>query len=234
MKKLLKFVLSIFCIVALVCVGFVGYRGFKEYEQRIQMAPIEQMIAQIEADPYFTPYEDIPHELIRATVSIEDHRFFDHRGVDYIGLTRAIVSQIFPGYLRSGGSTITQQLAKNMYEMWEPTLDRKASEFFFAKALERKYSKQDIITYYLNVINYGDGYIGIRQASRGYFYCEPEDLSIPQATLLAEIPQSPMNYQLSDHFDQAKEKQRVVLEKMVECDYLHEEDVDVIWNQPVY
>lgn len=234
MKKLVKYFIRILVIVVLFCVGFVGIKGFIEYKKLSFGLPISEAIAQVESSMDYTPYDEIPHDLIRATVAIEDRRFYDHGGVDYIGLTRAIVSQVFPYALQqSGGSTITQQLAKNLYGMWDSTVERKASEFFFAKKIENSYTKQQIITYYLNIINYGNGYIGIRQAANGYFDVEPEDLTIAQCTLLAGIPQSPSNYQLNDHFQQAKEKQYVVLKKMVECHYIHENDVDTIYNMPV-
>ena len=171
--------------------------------------------------------------MIRATIAIEDRRFYDHGGFDYIGLVRAAISQFDEDLLTSGGSTITQQLAKNLYGMFESSWDRKSTEFFVARYLEKHYSKNEIITLYVNVINYGNNYTGIYEASMGYLDTLPEDLTVAQASLLAGIPQSPSHYELVNHFSQAKQKQYAVLKAMAECGYISESDIATYYNASV-
>ena len=119
-----------------------------------------------------------------------------------------------------GGSTITQQLAKNLYFDYQPSYLRKVSEIFVAYDLEKKLRKKEILELYVNVINYGDNHIGIYEAAHGYFHKEPSELTIDEATLLAGLPQSPSNYQLSNHYKEARLRQKQVLEAMVDTDVL--------------
>lgn len=229
LKRLFVFLLAIL----ITLVAYLGIRGFIGYDELVSQQSVESVVNEVMSSPDFVPYEDLPSDLVRATVAIEDKRFFDHSGVDIIGLTRAVLSQMIPGAMSSGGSTITQQVAKNLYGMFDSSLDRKLVEFWLAKDLEKHYSKSDILTIYVNIINYGDNHMGINQASYGYFGVAPEDLTIAQCSLLAGLPQSPSNFQLSTGFQAAKTRQRDVLEAMVDSGYLGENQVDVIWNMAV-
>ena len=173
-------------------IAFVGIffgKGYWGYLELTSSKSVDQAVSEVTSSPYFVGYDDISPELIRATVAIEDRRFYDHSGVDYIGLVRAAVSQFDNDLLKSGGSTITQQLAKNLYGMFDGSWDRKSTEFFIARYLEKHYSKNEILALYVNVINYGNNYTGIYEASMGYFDTDPENLTIAQASLLAGIPQ---------------------------------------------
>ena len=223
-KKIIKWV----CIL---CFGFVCVifgRGYLFYTKLIENESIEEKVSEIENSNTFVPYEYLPKTLVNATVSIEDHRFFEHKGIDYIGLARAFTSWFVPGMVESGGSTITQQVAKNMYTMFDSSLDRKAVEFFVANALEQKYSKEEIFSIYVNIINYGDNHMGISEAASGYFQKSVWELNENECTLLAGIPQSPANYQLSTHYEEAKQRQLLVLQSMVENKYLMDEEVNQI------
>ena len=218
----------------IACLGFVCIlfgRGYLSYHKLMQEQNVQERVAEIQSDPQDVPYAYLPDSLVKATVSIEDHRFFEHGGIDYIGLSRALVSWFIPDMIDSGGSTITQQLAKNMYSMFESSLDRKTVEFFIAKDLERQYSKEDIFELYVNVINYGDDNIGIYEASHGYFQKRVSDLNVFETTLLAGIPQSPANYQLSNHYEEALHRQKLVINRMVENEYLTPEEAQAILNQ---
>ncbi|WP_304648640.1 biosynthetic peptidoglycan transglycosylase, partial [uncultured Dubosiella sp.] len=138
MKKLFRSIF-VFLLVALVAiVAIVGTAGYRRYKDLTAQTPVQAMVAQIEASPDFVPYEQLPATLINATVSVEDRRFFEHGGVDYIGIVRALLSQVFPDvFVQSGGSTITQQTVKNMYGMFTSSVTRKVAEIFLAKDLER-------------------------------------------------------------------------------------------------
>lgn len=221
-------------IILLGLGGFLGVKGYAEYKDLTSQTSVETVVEQIQSSPTFVPYESLPSNLIRATISIEDRRFYEHGGIDYIGLARGTLSQVIPQLAQSGGSTITQQVAKNLYGMFEQTLERKIVEMFIAKELESKYTKNEILALYVNIINYGDNHFGIYEASTGYFGVEPEYLTLAQASLLAGLPQSPSNYQLSDHFQQAKVRQHQVLEAMAECSYINESDIEAIYTQDVY
>lgn len=233
MKKLVKF---IFKLLLILIIGFVGVffgKGYWNYLQLTETKSVDEVVNEVRASPYYVDYDDISPNLIRATIAIEDRRFYDHGGFDYIGLVRAAVSQFDEDLLTSGGSTITQQLAKNLYGMFESSWDRKSTEFFVARYLEKHYSKNDIVTLYVNVINYGNNYTGIYEASMGYLDTLPADLTVAQASLLAGIPQSPNNYELVNHFTQAKQKQYAVLKAMAECGYISESDIDTYYNASV-
>lgn len=222
--KLLKKLLLLGCVTALVFVGVIGFLGYHKYKEAVESISITDKVKEIQASPDYVPYEDISQDVLRATVAIEDHRFYSHHGLDYISIARATLTNLFQKDIVGGGSTITQQLAKNMYFGYDTSFVRKVSELFVVHDLESMYSKEEILTLYVNIINYGDQHIGIKQASEGYFGLSPKELSFDQATLLVGIPQSPSNYQLSNHYEQAVQRQYYVHKAMLEqgmIDELH-------------
>lgn len=228
-KKIFKLLLF-FVILATIALAAVGIHGYHQYQQYEKQAPLTQLVAQAKASPNFVDYDNLPKTLIRATIAIEDHRFFSHSGIDLIGLLRAILSQVSDNFLRSGGSTISQQLVKNLYQQFNGGLNWKSAEFFFANALEKQENKQTIFALYVSQINYGNGYIGIKAASYGYFGVSPDQLSDAQCTILAGIPQQPVRYALTspENIQAAKEKQALVLDAMVNYGYLKQEEADQI------
>lgn len=213
--KLIKKILLLLVVVLLLIIGTFAGLGYKEYHDATSETSLEAKVKEIQSQKHYVTYDEISPYLLDATVAIEDHRFYDHGGVDYISLVRALVSNVEAKGIVGGGSTITQQLAKNMYFGYEPSMIRKVAEVFVAKELERKYSKKEILELYVNIINYGDGHMGIYEASFGYFNCEPSKLSLAQSSLIAGIPQSPSNLQLSNNYKRAKTRQKAVLEAMV-------------------
>lgn len=196
---------------------FVGV-GYLNYRQAIDTESIEHKVSSIEQKTAYVETKDISPYLLQATVAIEDHRFYEHHGVDYISLGRAFINNIFAKGIVGGGSTITQQLAKNLYFDYQPSYIRKMSEVFMAYQLDKELSKEKVLELYVNVINYGDNHFGIYEASMGYFQKEPKDLTLDEASLLAGLPQSPSNYQLSNHEESARIRQKQVLAAMVEED----------------
>lgn len=233
MKKFVKFIFKLLLILIIAFVGIFFGKGYWGYLELTQSQSVDDVVSEVTSRSTFVGYDDLSPELVRATVAIEDRRFYDHGGVDYIGLMRALVSQFDDDLLKSGGSTITQQLAKNLYGMFDGTWDRKSTELFVARYLEKHYSKNEIIALYVNVINYGNNYTGIYEASMGYLDTLPEDLTVAQASLLAGIPQSPSHYELVNHFSQAKQKQYAVLKAMAECGYILESDIATYYNASV-
>lgn len=167
-----------------------------------------------EAD--YVEYEDIPAEFVSAMVSIEDKRFYKHDGIDYLALMRSAKAIIESGSLSQGGSTITMQLARNIYLDNEKSLERKIKEMFIAAELEKMYSKNKIMEYYLNNIYFANGYYGIQAASKGYFSCELNELSLSQIAFLCAIPNSPSYYDPVVNFDNTIARRDRILANMYE------------------
>ena len=192
---------------------------------------IQEKVKEIKSRDSYVSYDEINENLLKATVAIEDRRFYEHHGVEYRSMARALYQNVVARDIRGGGSTITQQLAKNMYYTYQPSYLRKVSEIFTAYDLEKELSKKEILELYVNVINYGDNHIGIREASEGYFHKKPKDLTLDEATLLAGLPQSPANYQLSNHEDVARRRQIQVLNAMVRESMINEDEKMAVIKQ---
>lgn len=223
--KLLKKLLLLGCVIVLIFVSSIGFLGYRQYKEAVESISITDKVKKIQASPDYVSYENISQDVLEATVAIEDHRFYSHHGIDYIAIARATLTNLFQKDIVGGGSTITQQLAKNMYFDYDTSFVHKVSELFVVHDLESMYSKEEILTLYVNIINYGDQHIGIKQASEGYFGVSPKELTFDQATLLVGIPQSPSNYQLSDHYEQAVKRQYYVQKAMEEQGMIDELDI---------
>lgn len=223
--KLRRKLLCVILICGLLVTGFISLCGYCQYREAIKKSPLITSVEAIRAQENYVCYEEISPYLLQATIAIEDHRFYQHGGFDVLATGRAFFGTVF-GFGRSGGSTITQQLAKNLYFDYEPSLVRKVSELFVSHDLESNYTKEEILTLYVNIINYGDNHIGIQEAAQGYFHMKPKDLSLAQAALLAGLPQSPANYQLSNHYEQAKKRQKQVLQTMVKRKMITEQEME--------
>ena len=164
--------------------------------------------------------EQIPKALQQAFVAIEDNRFYEHKGVDPHGLARAIYTNIMQNEVAEGGSTITQQLAKNAYLTQERTIKRKVQEVFLAIQLEKQYTKQEILELYLNQIYFGRGAYGVQAAAKTYFNKNVSELNLEECALLAGIPKSPNYYSPFNDIQAAKERRNLVLEQMAKYKYI--------------
>ncbi len=162
----------------------------------------------------------VPKNLQNAFVAVEDNRFYDHMGIDFRGILRAVWSNISGRTIAEGGSTITQQLAKNAYLTQERTLKRKVQEVFLALQLERQYTKQEILELYLNQIYFGEGAYGVQAASKTYFNKNVEDLTLNECAMLAGIPKSPNYYSPLTNLQAAQDRKATVLEQMVKYGYI--------------
>lgn len=231
MKKIFKFIrnIIILCIViGIIVCSAVVYKGYTMYEEVIAKISIEDKVNEIRSDKNYVNIKDLPKDYIGAVISIEDHRFYNHFGVDVIALARAIVTNIATRNLTAGGSTITQQLAKNMYFTQEKLFSRKIAEVFVALELEEKYSKDDIVEMYVNLSYFGDGYYGIREATLGYLNKEPKDMDIYECTLLAGLPNAPSVYALSNNSKLTFERQVQVIDAMVKYNKMDSKEADNI------
>lgn len=164
----------------------------------------------------YVEYEEIPVQVVEAMVSIEDKRFYKHAGIDYLALLRSVKAIIESGSLSQGGSTITMQLARNIYLGNEKSWERKIREIFIASELEKKYSKNQLMEYYLNNIYFANGYYGIQAACNGYFSCELKDLSLSQIAFLCAIPNSPSYYDPLVNFENTIVRRDRILRNMYE------------------
>ena len=181
----------------------------------------------------FVPLEDVSPYLIQATISAEDATFWTHYGVEPIAIARG-ATIILGGAGSSGGSTITQQLARGLYPDQIGTdysLTRKAHEAMAAVALEKEFSKEDILTMYLNLIFYGQRSYGIEAASNTYFQKHASELDLAEASMLAGLPQAPSQYDPTWNFELAKKRQKYVLNQMVKYDYITQDQADKAFEE---
>jgi len=169
-----------------------------------------------EKDVYYLNYEQIPVDVCAAIVSIEDKKFYQHNGVDYKAILRAVKAMIQNGEVTQGGSTITQQLARNIFLNQDKTWQRKVEEMFIATELEKKYNKNKILEFYLNNIYFGNGYYGIQAASRGYFNTEVSMLSLSQIAFLCAIPNNPTLYDPLTNMENTLGRRDRILKQMYE------------------
>ena len=179
---------------------------------------------------------EIPTDLVKAIVSIEDHRFFDHRGVDTIRILGATLRNLQGRGGLQGASTLTQQLIKLTYfstSTADQTLSRKAQEAWLAVQLEQKATKQEILTYYINKVYMSNGNYGMQTAAENYYGKDLKDLSLPQLALLAGMPQAPNQYDPYSHPEAALERRNLVLSEMKGQKYISAEDYEKAINTPI-
>ena len=173
--------------------------------------------------------DDISDYLINATISTEDKNFYKHQGFDYLRILKAMFVNIKSGENLQGASTITQQFAKNLFLEFDKTWDRKIKEAWITIRLEAHYSKDDILEGYLNTINYG-GIFGIENASKYYFNKRAKDLNLAEASILAGIPKNPSRYSPLIDEENAKSRQKIILDSMVKNGYITEFQADEAYN----
>lgn len=170
-----------------------------------------------EKDVYYLKYKELPVYVIAAVISVEDKNFYKHSGVDYKGISRAAVSYVVhKGRITQGGSTLTQQLAKTVFLNRQKTWKRKVKEIFMAVELERKYSKEQILEFYLNNVYYANGYYGIQAASQGYFRKDAKNLTMSEAAFLSAIPNNPTIYDPRTNKENTIKRRNKILKDMYE------------------
>lgn len=182
-----------------------------------------------------TQANDIPTDLVKAIVSIEDHRFFDHRGIDTIRILGAFLRNLQSNSLQ-GGSTLTQQLIKLTYfstSTSDQTISRKAQEAWLAIQLEQKATKQEILTYYINKVYMSNGNYGMQTAAQNYYGKDLNNLSLPQLALLAGMPQAPNQYDPYSHPEAAQNRRNLVLSEMKNQGYISAEQYEKAVNTPI-
>lgn len=172
-------------------------------------------------DMYYVDISQIPEGLQDAFVVMEDKDFYKHKGIDFKAIIRAIIANTENDEIVQGASTITQQLAKNIFLSQEVTWERKVKEIFVARELEKKYSKKQILEFYLNNIYFANGYYGVGAAAKGYFSKEAGELSLSEQAFIAAIPNNPTRYNPLTNFDKTKERRDNILTRLYNDDYIN-------------
>ena len=163
--KLIKKILIFVLIIIFIILASIGLQGYNLYNKAISKVSLADKVSEIRNDENFVMFSDLPDNLVNATIAVEDHRFEEHGSIDLISIGRAITANIKAKDAVEGGSTITQQVAKNLYFMTEKEdISRKSAELILSYYLEKNYSKEDIFELYVNTIYYGNGYYGIKEA----------------------------------------------------------------------
>ncbi|MBS5299784.1 MAG: transglycosylase domain-containing protein [Clostridiaceae bacterium] len=232
-RRIVKWIFAFACTVIAGCGFALAGEGYGLYKNAVQEESLEETVAEIRRQEYFTSLEEMPETYVQAVVSVEDHRFYDHFGLDLIAIGRAVVNDIKAGRYVEGGSTITQQLAKNLYFSQEKTMSRKAAEVFLALEIEQKYTKDEILELYVNSIYFGDGYYSVGEASEGYFGKPASEMNDYECTLLAGVPNAPSKYAPSKNLALAEKRQQKVISRMEACGYITEEETTLMAAQLV-
>lgn len=230
--KFLKYLIFTILLVLIIGMGIIVYQGYSMYKEALNAMSIDQKIEQIKSETEtYTKYEEMPENYIDAVIAVEDRRFFEHNGIDLRSITRAIIKDIQTMSLVEGGSTITQQLAKNTYFTQKKEFTRKIAEIFMAFEFENKCSKEEIFELYANTMYFGDGYYCVAEAAEGYFDKKVSEMNLYESTLLAGIPNAPSVYAPTKNPELAKQRQAQVLNKMVKYNYLSKEEADKILDE---
>ena len=223
-KRILKFIF----LIILIFIIFIGYKGYKMYKQATAEMPIDKKIEEIRSKNNYIKLNETTKTFQNAIIAVEDHRFYEHKGIDLISTTKAFFTNIRNKEIIAGGSTITQQLAKNMYFTQKKEFSRKFAEIFVVSYLEDNYKKDEIFELYINTIYYGNGNYGIGNASMGYFNKKPSELTDNEATILAGLPNAPSAYSLTNHKELAVKRQKQVLDAMIKYKYITKEEAKKI------
>ncbi len=218
--KWIKRLYSFIFLCVLIAGGILTYQGYKGYREALAEKSVEEMTAEIESIDNYTTLDQLPRTYIDAVLAVEDKRFYRHPGIDPAAIGRALVNDIRAGAYVEGGSTITQQLAKNQFFTQDKKIVRKISEMFMAFRIESVLDKDKILELYVNSIFFGNGYYCVADASEGYFGKKPSEMDFDECTLLAGIPNAPSNYNPEASPELARQRQAQVLEKMKRAGYL--------------
>lgn len=226
--KIIKKVIFIVILVVLSIGLLVVSNGYNMYKEALESVPLSEKIVTIKSKEEYAKIDEVPKVYKNAVISVEDHRFYKHNGIDIIAICRAFVNDVKAKNFVEGGSTITQQLAKNIYFTQEKKIERKIAEIFMAFEIEKNYDKDEILELYLNTSYYGDGYYTVKEACRGYFNKELNEMTDYECILLAGIPNAPSVYAPTKNPDLAKQRQKQVMEKMIKYEYLTQEQANKI------
>lgn len=226
--RLFKWIV-ILLIIAAIYSSFIIRDGKKYYEETTKKVPLSSKITEIKNEYTFVGINEVPRYYIDAIVAVEDKRFYDHGAVDYIGILRAIKRNITNKKMLEGASTIEQQVIKNLYFINDEfTLKRKVAETYAAIDLEEHFkdNKDGILELYINIIYFGDGYYGVKEACNGYLKKDPSEMTYVEAAMLAGLPNAPSAYSPTVNKEYCKSRTNKVLKHMLEYGCITQEQFD--------
>lgn len=212
--KRILIVLAAIMAVMVIIVGFFAISGAVMWNDAKGRSPIEQTVSEMRSRENFVKYGELPEFYIKAVISTEDRKFETHNGVNIKSIIRAMIYDVRSLSFEQGGSTITQQVAKNLWFTQEKRIERKFAEVYAAFALEKAFSKQEIFELYVNSIYFGSGYYGIADAARGYFGKDVSGLSDYECAMLAGLPNAPSAYSPDASPELARRRLTLVLNSM--------------------
>jgi penicillin-binding protein 1A len=248
--SILRFLVLLF-LFGSAFAGAMGYWGYKEFEKDLpdrwsalidyrpsKASRVYSAEGELIGEFYLekrvvVPYDRIPPHVVRAFVAAEDNRFFDHHGIDPLGILRASFANMKAGRVVQGGSTITQQVAKLMLVGGDRNLARKIREAILAHKIESRLGKEQILAIYLNHVYLGHGAYGVQAAAEVYFGKDVQDLSIAEAAMLAGLPKAPTEDSPFSAFPRAKDRQRYVISQMVENGFITAGEADAARKEPI-
>lgn len=224
LKKVFFIIILIVTSTGILLIG----KGYDMYKEALGKIPLETKIEMIKQKDNYTNIKELPQMYINAVISVEDHRFYTHNGIDLIAICRAGFNDIKAMKYIEGGSTITQQLSKNIYFTQEKTITRKIAEVFMSFKIEKSYDKNQILELYLNTSYFGNGNNTPKEACKDYFGKELNQMTDYEAIFLAGIPNAPSVYNPKKNPELAKQRQRQVIKKMIKYKYLTEREAERI------
>ena len=228
MKIIRRILLFILVIIIIFCSIFY-LNGKKLYDSKISEMSIQDKVSAVRSSENFVSLDSLPKYYKDAVIAVEDHRYYNHGAVDFIALMRALFNNISKWEFKEGGSSITQQTAKNLYFINEDdVVTRKSAEIIMSYQLEKNYSKDEILELYINTIYFGNSYYGIKEACNGYLNKDPSDITISEATMLAGVPNAPSLYNPRANIDLTISRQKKVISSMVENGFLSQNEADNI------
>ena len=192
--RVLRLIIIIVCVALLVKVVPIAITGYDMYQDAIQQTSIPHKIEQLKTDETYVTIEAISPMFLEQVIQSEDRLFYDHIGINLISTARAMLKNISAGSTVEGGSSITQQLAKNMYFSFEKRYERKVAELFVAFDLESLLEKDEILELYCNIAYFGEGCYGIKEATNHYYGVDPIEMTEEQASVLVHTLKSPNSY----------------------------------------
>ncbi len=231
--KIIKKLLLLILIIILVITTYFIFNGYVLYRNSMAIKSLDDRILELRQSESFTEISEVPDYYKKAVISIEDHRFYSHSGIDIVATSRAMLDNILSFEMKGGGSSISQQVAKNLCFTQEKTLTRKVAELFVVYHLEKDYEKDEILELYINNMYFGNGYYNIHDAAEGYYEKDPKDLTLYEATLLAGVPNAPSLYAPTVNMRLAEERQTQVLDAMVKYGALSQEEANTVKDMQV-
>ena len=226
-KKVIILVVLIILSIGLLIIG----NGYDMYKNALEEMPLDQKIANIKEKENYIELENVPKMYIDAVICVEDHRFYKHNGIDIIAIGRAFVNDVKAVRLVEGGSTITQQLSKNIYFTQDKNFTRKIAEVFMAFKIEKNYEKKEILELYINTLYFGDGYNNLEEACEGYFNKSLDKISDGEAILLAGIPNAPSVYVPTKNPELAQKRQTQIIYKMIKYKYITKDKAEELLTE---